>query len=92
MSLCLAGKGHLQWRRTGLAVVALLRAVGIAVRGSADVARVVEPNPETPAAQTACRRRLLRLARVHAHTHETIMGTLAIKSLYHIVRRIDRDM
>jgi hypothetical protein len=73
-------------------VVTFLRAVGVAIRSSADVACVVEPNPETPAAEAACRRRLLRLACVHARNHEPFMGELAIKSLYDFAPRIGRDV
>jgi hypothetical protein len=52
-------------------MVALLGAVGIAIGGTADVACIVEPDPEIPAAEATCRRRLLFLAGVHARTHRT---------------------
>ena len=65
-------------------MIALRGAVGITVGGPADVARIVEPDPETPAAEAACRRGFLRLARVHAHDHEYLMKALSNKQFYNI--------
>ena len=58
----------------GLAVVAFLRTVGIAVSGTADVARIVEPNTKVPAAETAGGNRLLLLTRVHFRSHRLVRG------------------
>ena len=68
-------------------MIALRGAVRITVGSSADVARVVEPDPETPTAEAASRRRFLRLARVHARSHKPFMIVLAIKQLYNICMR-----
>jgi hypothetical protein len=57
----------------GPVMVTFRGAVGITVGGSADVACVVEPDPETPAAEAACRRRFLRLTRVHVRTYESLI-------------------
>jgi len=65
-------------------MVAFRRAVGITEGGSTDVACVVESDSETPAAETAGRRILLRLARVRAHDHKPLMKALAIKQFYNI--------
>ena len=84
VSLCLTGKSQAQWRRRDLAMVAFRGTVGITVGGSADVACIVEPNSETPAAEAACRRRFLCLARVHARSQEPLMPAPANKQLYNI--------
>lgn len=65
-------------------MVALRGTVGIAVGGSTNVARIVEPDPKTPAAEAAGRRGFLRLARVHAHDHDSLMKALGNKQFYNI--------
>ena len=79
VSLCLAEKSQLVGKRMGLAMVTFRWAVGIAKGCSTDVAGVVEPNPEAPAAETAGRRSFLRLALIPAHDREHFMEALAIK-------------
>jgi len=59
-------------RGLGLPVVTLLWAVGITIGRAANVARVVEPYSEIPAAETTGWDRLLVLARVHVCNQLTL--------------------